>query len=103
MTLPSSQRYPLAQAKSARKYKAKIKAIIVEAKGVPCADCAVRYPTCVMDFDHRIPAEKLGNIGSGAGWGEARLRAEIAKCDVVCSNCHRLRTHCPNGLTPPPV
>ncbi len=82
------------------KYRARLYSIIIEAKSVPCADCGVRYPPYVMDFDHRNPAEKLGNIGCGRKWGEPRLRAEIAKCDVVCANCHRERTH-GKSLTPP--
>ena len=47
-----------------------------------------------FDFDHRDPALKSFAISSK--WkhvSEALLQAEFAKCDVVCSNCHRLRTH----------
>ncbi len=29
--------------------------IVREAKSVPCADCGVKYPYYVMDFDHRDP------------------------------------------------
>lgn len=65
--------------------------IIREAKAVPCADCGQRYPYYVMDFDHRedkvIIVSKLPERGS-----VAKLLAEIAKCDVVCANCHRERT-----------
>jgi hypothetical protein len=47
-----------------------------------------------MDFDHRDPALKLFNISEyGVKCALAVLIAEIAKCDVVCANCHRQRTH----------
>jgi hypothetical protein len=57
----------------------------------PCADCAISFPIVCMDFDH-VRGEKLLNIGRGTSRSEAVLIAEIAKCDVVCSNCHRIRT-----------
>lgn len=69
-------------------------AIIQDAKSVPCADCKVSYPTYVMQFDHLDAAAKEFNIGViGPTAGRSRLLAEIAKCDVVCANCHAERTH----------
>lgn len=68
--------------------------IIRAAKDRPCMDCLGSYPTWVMDFDHREGEVKLGNIGTSAyQWGKKKLFDEIAKCDVVCANCHRIRTH----------
>ena len=69
--------------------------IIREAKSVPCMDCGVEYPYYVMDFDHRDPSQKSFTIGLIVGQGQpiALLMQEIEKCDVVCSNCHRIRTH----------
>jgi hypothetical protein len=69
---------------------------IREAKDVPCSDCGRRYPHYVMDFDHRQGEKKCFNLSIAAGqtrlsW--AKMQAEIAKCDVVCANCHRERTH----------
>jgi len=50
-----------------------------------------------MDFDH-VHGEKDGDI-SQLRWrvGAARLEAEIAKCEVVCANCHRERSYGPGG------
>lgn len=55
-------------------------------------DCGKRYPSYVMDFDHR--ESKIRDVSRmvSLGLGEATVLAEIAKCDVVCSNCHRERT-----------
>lgn len=60
----------------------------------PCVDCGEADPI-VLEFDHRDPASKVGNIAdiiNRSGWGLKRLQAEIEKCDVRCCNCHRKRT-----------
>lgn len=68
--------------------------IIRQAKTVPCTDCGVQYPPHVMQFDHLDPAQKHFNVGErGPTLGESRLTAEIAKCEVVCANCHADRTY----------
>lgn len=68
------------------------KQTIIAAKDKPCADCGVQYPHYVMDFDHLT--DKSFNIGrDGAKGTMERLLKEIAKCEVVCANCHRERTH----------
>lgn len=67
--------------------------IVVAAKDCPCQDCGYSYPHYVMDFDH-VRGEKLLNIGQASQKNLApkRIIDEIAKCDIVCSNCHRERT-----------
>ena len=72
-----------------------IREIIGRAKDRPCADCGRRYPRFVMDFDHRDTATKRYNIGRDAlsRLNVQQLLSEVAKCDVVCANCHRMRTH----------
>ena len=62
-------------------------------EGVPCADCGKVYPPQVMQWDHRPEYEKVGEI-SVDFWGKTRedVLAEIAKCDLVCANCHAIRT-----------
>jgi hypothetical protein len=50
------------------------------------------YPPYVMDFDH-LDGKEFTISSSGADYSHAKLVAEIAKCEVVCSNCHRQRTH----------
>lgn len=61
-------------------------------RDVPCTDCGGRFPLCAMDFDHREPEHKSFTISCAMYRPESELLAEIAKCDVVCSNCHRVRT-----------
>lgn len=57
----------------------------------PCADCGVQYNPWVMDFDHL--GEKKFTIANGYHKNLETVKAEIAKCEVVCSNCHRERTY----------
>ena len=58
-----------------------------------CFDCGIKNPI-VLDFDHRDPKEKKFTISDLArvGWSLKFLNEEIKKCDVVCANCHRIRT-----------
>jgi hypothetical protein len=59
----------------------------------PCGDCGGSLPPCAMDFDHRDPAQKRYTVTRMIGRaGTTRILEEIAKCDIVCANCHRLRT-----------
>lgn len=66
-----------------------------QAKSRPCMDCGKSYPYYVMDFDHRLGVKKLAQVSdlTAKDCNPERLQAEIAKCDVVCANCHRERTH----------
>lgn len=76
-----------------RRYRSFIQGKIDEFKrGKPCMDCGGVFPTYVMDFDHL--SDKLFNIGGVAGkvsW--EKVLQEIEKCELVCANCHRIRTH----------
>lgn len=84
-----------------KRLHAEIFKIITEAKDVPCADCGHVFPTVCMDFDHLPGFKKDFTIGSPSNWTSiSRIKREIAKTEVVCSNCHRIRTHArKNGLT----
>ena len=65
-------------------------------KSGPCIDCGKRFPPYVMDFDHRNEDNKHGNIGtlvSQSYYTIEKLMDEIKKCDLVCANCHRIRTY----------
>lgn len=59
-----------------------------------CSDCHNKFPHYVLEFDHRPECVKidvvyrvLRNQGPEAAW------EEVKKCDVVCSNCHKIRTY----------
>lgn len=59
-----------------------------------CKDCRKSFPHYVLEFDHLPRFKKidivyrvLKNYGADMAW------REVAKCEVVCSNCHKLRTY----------
>lgn len=69
---------------------------VIEAlKSQPCMDCNVVYPPYVMDFDHREPDLKYKGISimMANRCSLETILKEIEKCDLVCSNCHRIRTY----------
>lgn len=58
----------------------------------PCHDCRHTYPVEVMDFDHvQHPKVACVSYLARRGCPLPRLQAEIAKCQLVCANCHRTR------------
>lgn len=57
----------------------------------PCTDCG-EDDLVVLEFDHLPGHVKQFNIGSMNGMKIEKIQKEIAKCEVVCANCHRRRT-----------
>ena len=57
-----------------------------------CLDCGEK-DIVLLDFDH-VGDDKVLAVSqmllNGYSWNT--IKKEIAKCDVVCANCHRLRT-----------
>jgi hypothetical protein len=85
----------LRKRRKAAKQQTKRRAFIDGLKDVPCMDCGNKYPPYVMDFDHRPDSNKKFDVSSGAvgTYSRAVVLEEAGKCDVVCANCHRERTH----------
>lgn len=66
--------------------------IIEENKSKPCERCHIQYDTWLMDYDHINPENKLYCVGEMLARSDKKLLAEIAKCQVLCAICHRLKT-----------
>lgn len=58
----------------------------------PCTDCGLFFHFSQMDFDHlgnkKHSVAKLANSEASI----KTIKIELSKCELVCSNCHRLRT-----------
>lgn len=59
----------------------------------PCTDCGRKYHYAVMDFDHLDPKQKTNIVRYFRNFSIERMKQEIAKCELVCANCHRVRTY----------
>lgn len=58
----------------------------------PCVDCGQKYHYCQMQFDH-IGDDKIADINKLMKTRSIEtVKAEIAKCELVCANCHAIRT-----------
>ena len=66
---------------------------MIELKSHPCTDCGLKYHPCVMDFDHMPEFEKTYSVSDMSYKSLDSVRKEIEKCELVCSNCHRMRTN----------
>lgn len=59
-----------------------------------CADCGYNAHGVALQFDHMDEFDKKNTVSnlirSDYGWDT--IMAEIAKCEVVCANCHAIRT-----------
>lgn len=66
---------------------------VADFKNKPCADCQGWFHPVQMDFDHRPGETKLFDISTPGICRIEKIYREMKKCDVVCSNCHRLRTY----------
>lgn len=59
-----------------------------------CADCRNHFPHYVLEFDHKPEFHKIDVVYRVLRtYGEKAAWAEVAKCDVVCANCHKIRTY----------
>lgn len=64
--------------------------LIQERKRNPCLDCGGTFHLEAMEFDHR--SDKRFEISQARDVSTVRLLEELGKCDLVCANCHRVRT-----------
>lgn len=60
-------------------------------KKTKCVDCG-NSDYRVLEFDHRNRKTKSFNLADATQYSIERIQLEISKCDVVCGNCHTIRT-----------
>jgi len=57
-----------------------------------CKDCGKTFRYWMLDFDH-VSGVKTVNVSKLQLLALNKIKEEIAKCELVCANCHRIRTH----------
>jgi hypothetical protein len=89
--------YPLVKDRRAAQVRARglaASAVIRELKMRPCSDCGGTFHPAAMTFDHLPGAAKHSDVASMARRHSiSRIKQEIAKCELVCANCHAVRTY----------
>lgn len=54
-----------------------------------CSRCGLK-DFRVLDFHHRDPKEKSFDVARHSSRSKKAVENEIAKCDLLCANCHRI-------------
>jgi len=67
----------------------KIKLNAIEYKGGKCEICGYDKCRWALDFHHKNKDEKEFSIGSSYNISWERIKNELDKCILICSNCHR--------------
>lgn len=80
-----------------RRRQAANRAAVDALKDRPCLDCGGGFPPYVMQFDH-VPERGKKHQNMSVLYGSRKVsapgvQAELAKCDIVCANCHAARTY----------
>jgi hypothetical protein len=98
-TLDKERRYRAANreryAELRRIYERDVRKPLIEAEKLrrgACLDCGLvvtKDTLVIFDFDHRDPSIKRSGINRTS---THYLAEEMAKCDLRCANCHRLKT-----------
>ena len=86
----------------------RVKAVLTIEAGGACVLCGYDGAPAAPPFHHVAPRSKRFSIGGrGLGRSIASLRAEAAKCVLLCANCHAEvesgYTDLPATMTPPPL
>lgn len=85
-TTPSGQKWK----KRSRERQKEIKAWFFEhKKTLKCNRCEEDHPA-TLDFHHKDPSQKDLPLSEAIQkWSKKRILKEIAKCEILCANCHR--------------
>lgn len=73
----------------ATKRRQNLKLRAVAHKGGACKVCGYHRCVAALEFHRRDPEQKAFSIAVGSMWKWKVLETELAKCDLLCANCHR--------------
>ncbi len=57
-----------------------------------CVECGYNKHPAALDFNHKDPKQKVQRIAAMYTYTLEKIMAELEKCEILCANCHRLRT-----------
>lgn len=58
-----------------------------------CSRCNFKAEhSCQLDLDHIVPKLKNNTQAINTSWSKKRLKLELSQCQILCANCHRLKT-----------
>lgn len=79
-----------ALAKAIDKKRTHLRKILEEGR---CVDCGIE-DIRVLTFDHTDPSQKVESISrmAASGYSWDKFTKELEKCEIVCANCHQIRT-----------
>lgn len=87
------KKHPLGINESVKRRKKLVRDMVKGGKSIKCMDCGKEYPWYVMDYDHVRGIKKFNLSVAASKYRKLdSIIEEMAKCDIVCSNCHRERT-----------
>ena len=88
-----SEKARIIKGKVHRRRASKKYVIHLKDKGV-CTACGRRFHHAAMDFDHVEDNKKMSvSHMVNSGYTIKKVQLEIDKCELVCANCHRVRTY----------
>jgi hypothetical protein len=62
-------------------------------ESMPCTDCGGSFHHAAMTWDHLPGREKINDVSNLRRFSRQAVLAEIAKCELVCANCHAVRSY----------
>src|SRR3989344_3716406 len=75
--------------KAVAKRRKKLREQAIEYKGGQCMTCGYKKYSGALDFHHIDKNKEFGISKDGITRSWERIRKELDKCILVCSNCHR--------------
>ena len=75
-------------------YRTRVEALAKIKQDAGCAHCGYNAHHAALEFNHLDPSKKLGNIAEHVtNWSWEKILDEVAKCEVLCSNCHHIHSY----------
>jgi len=79
--------HPIRMRRAVARHRVWMREMINSFRDQPCTDCKKKFPRHITEFDH-CRGRKLFSVGGKTAYGVVGTLNEIAKCDLVCANCH---------------